>query len=331
MPKMNTEFWQDRRVLVTGARGFLASHLTEALTEAGAEVVGLVRDEPPGTYFEQQRLTERTTLVRGDLLDLALLERVLAQYEIHTAFHLAAQSLVGTAMRAPLTTFETNIRGTYFLLEACRQAWQAGTLEGLVVASSDKAYGAHRDLPYTEEFALQGSYPYDVSKSCADLLARAYHTSFELPVAVTRCANLYGPGDLNFSRLIPGVMRWVLHDERPIIRSDGTPQRDYLFVEDAVRGYLVLGENLTQPEVVGRAFNFGTGEPVAVLDLVQEIIAVAGKEELTPDVRGHSPGEIPHQYLSAEQARRVLGWQALVPRAEGLRRTYEWYAEQCAR
>ncbi len=320
-------FWSQRRVLVTGAKGFAAAHLVKALHAAGAEVIGLVRDDPGETYFDLEGLTPSTTLVFGDLTDYAFVERVLHEYEVQTVMHLAAQALVTVANSNPLSTFESNIRGTYNLLEAARRSWDegAGPLEGVVVASSDKAYGQQLDLPYTEDSPLLGLYPYDASKACADILARTYPNTWGLPVAVTRCANLYGPGDLNFSRLIPHAICAVLEGQRPQIRSDGSPRRDYLFIDDAVAGYLKLGERLDDAQVAGQGFNFGTGRPVSVLQVVEQMIRAFGREDIEPEILGEASGEIQDQYLAADQARAVLGWEAPTSLADGLAVTAEWY------
>jgi CDP-glucose 4,6-dehydratase len=267
---------------------------------------------------------EQVTQVQGTVTDAGLMQRVLHTYEVDTVFHLAAQALVGMANRSPVTTFEANIQGTWTVLEACRHC---PTVERVVVASSDKAYGVHSELPYTEDFPLHGLYPYDASKACADLLSRCYATMFNLPVGVTRCANIYGGGDLNASRLVPEVVRAVLQGRAPVIRSDGTPTRDYLYIDDAVRAYLTLAEQLDRPDVRGQAFNFGTNAPISVLDLVRRIIALAGVE-LEPDVRGAARGEIDHQYLDSRKAEAVLGWRPQVSLDEGLLCTLAWYRER---
>jgi len=321
------EFWSGRNVLVTGARGFVAAHIIKRLSEAGAQIVGVERDLFRTTYFDMEGLGQVATVIQGDLSDYELMARLLSRCEVQTVLHLAAQALVGKANQQPLPTFDSNIRGTYVLLEAARQAWDEdhGTVEGVVVASSDKAYGQHAELPYTEQTPLEGLHPYDASKACADILARTYALTYGLPVAVTRCANLYGPGDLNFSRLIPDTIRALLEDRRPQIRSDGTPQRDYLFIDDAVGAYLTLAQQLDNPQVKGDAFNFGTGDPVPVLQLVEEIVQIAGVQGLEPEVLGQSWGEIQHQYLDATKAHQILGWQPQVSRREGLQTTIDWY------
>ena len=324
---LNSDFWRQRRVLVTGAYGFLASHMIEALLEQGAEVIGLVRTEPPQCYLKVEGLAPKIALIRGDVCDQTLIGELLSVEEVEVVFHLAAQATVGAAGRGPLPTLETNVRGTYVMLEAARVARQEGqgALKAVVVASSDKAYGPQEKLPYTEDMPLLARHPYDASKACADILTRMYSAMYGLPAAVTRCANLYGPGDLNWSRLVPGVIRWVIENQRPIIRSDGTPQRDYLFVRDAARAYLRLAEQLGRDEVRCEAFNFGSGEPVSVLDLVCEIVAISGKSALEPEVLGEAHDEIPNQYLDSTKARRLLGWEPAVSRREGLQETYAWY------
>lgn len=315
-------FWQGRRVFVTGCTGILGSWLTLALLDAGADVVGLIRDYVPQSNLNLTGAIQRITRVDGDIADGELLKRVLNEYEIEIVFHLAAQPLVRLANRAPVGTFETNIRGTWLLLEACRVS---PTVKRIVVASSDKAYGDQDVLPYTEDAPLQGRHPYDVSKSCADLLTQAYATTYHLPVAITRCGNIYGGGDLNWDRIVPGTMRSVLHGERPVIRSDGTPLRDYLYVDDIVAGYLRLAECLDDPALYGQAFNFGLDDPRTALDVARLIIAFSDHPELEPVVLNEASHEIGRQYLSSEKAHRVLNWRARYSLDEGLRRTLTWY------
>jgi CDP-glucose 4,6-dehydratase len=263
-------------------------------------------------------------VVRGDVTDYELLERALNEYETNTVFHLAAQTIVPIANRAPLSTFDTNIKGTWTLLEAARRA---PGVERIVVASSDKAYGIHEELPYTEEAALRGCHPYDVSKACADRIAQAYATTYGLPVAVTRCANLYGGGDLNWSRLIPGTIRCVIRGNPPIIRSDGTLVRDYLYIPDAVAGYLKLAERMEGPGVAGEAFNFGMDNPKTVMEVVQAIIEVSDQPTLEPRVLGEAKNEIQEQYLDSSKARRLLNWKPRYSLKQGLRETVSWYRE----
>lgn len=315
-------FWKERRVFVTGCTGILGSWLTLALLEAGAEVVGLIRDRVPLSNLKLSGADQRIIGVDGNIADGALLERVLNEYEIEVVFHLAAQPLVRLANRAPLGTFDTNIRGTWLLLEACRRAH---TVKRIVVASSDKAYGDQDVLPYSESAPLQGRHPYDVSKSCADLIAQAYATTYNLPVAITRCGNLYGGGDLNWDRIVPGTMRNVLRGEAPVIRSDGTPLRDYLYVDDIVAGYVRLAECLEDPALYGQAFNFGMDDPQSALDIAQAIIALSDYPALKPVVLNQASHEIAKQYLSSEKAQRVLGWHAQYSVEDGLRQTLAWY------
>ncbi|MEJ5246861.1 GDP-mannose 4,6-dehydratase [Caldilinea sp.] len=319
-----SNFWRDRPVFVTGATGLLGGWLVKRLLEAGADVVCLVRDWVPQSELVQARLMERVKVVRGDVREQALLERALGEYEIDTVFHLAAQTIVGVANRNPVATFETNIQGTWSLLEACRRSPQ---VRQIVAASSDKAYGDQEVLPYTEEAPLQGRHPYDVSKSCADLIAHAYAHTFGLPVVITRCGNFYGGGDLNWNRIVPGTIRSVLRGERPVIRSDGNYVRDYFYVEDGAAAYMLLAERLAEnPALRGEAFNFSNELQITVLELVEKILRRMGSS-LTPEIRNEASNEIRHQYLSAEKARRVLGWRPLFTLEEGLDRTIAWYRE----
>ncbi|MEO8216877.1 MAG: NAD-dependent epimerase/dehydratase family protein [Acidobacteriota bacterium] len=317
-------FWRDRSTLVTGATGLVGGWLVRRLLEAGADVVCLVRDWVPQCELVRGGDIDRVKTVRGDIRDRDLLERALGEYEITTVMHLAAQTIVPVANRNPASTFDTNIRGTWELLEACRRS---PAVAQIVVASSDKAYGSHEALPYEESTALQGVHPYDVSKSCADLLAYSYAASFGLPLAITRCGNFYGGGDLNWSRIVPGTIRSVLRGERPVIRSDGQYVRDYFYVEDGAAAYMLLAERLAaDPSLKGRAFNFSNETQRTVLELVRELLGVMGSD-LEPDVRGTASNEIRHQYLSAERARTELEWQPLFTLDEGLARTIQWYRD----
>jgi len=315
-------------VLVTGAQGFIGSWVAERLLNDGARVVTLLRDVEPDARFETDGIGERCAQVRGDLVDYDALVRALNEHGIQAVFHLAAQTIVGTANRSPLSTFETNIRGTYTLLEACRNVGVVGNpVERVVVASSDKAYGNHDELPYREDFPLQPRYPYDVSKACTDLIARSYAVTYDMPVAVTRLANVYGGGDVNWSRIVPDSCRLLANDKQPVIRSDGSPERDYMYAEDAVSAYLAIAESLDEREHWGRAWNAGTGAPVSVRALVDRLIAASGKD-LAPVVEGTGtpPGEIDRQFLDSTALREELGWTAQWDLDEGLRTTYEWYA-----
>jgi CDP-glucose 4,6-dehydratase len=316
-------FWKNRNAFVTGATGFIGAHITRALVEQGARVVCLQRDAVRASSLDLLDLRRRVTIINGALEDFALMERIVNEYEIEAVFHLAAQAIVGAANRSPLSTFEANIRGTYSLLEACRQT---KTVARVVVASSDKAYGSHEQLPYSEDYPLNGLFPYDASKVCADVLARSYAYTYQLPVAVTRFANVYGPADLNLSRIVPGTIVSALRDEAPIIRSDGTPVREFVYVDDVARGYLLLAERIE--EARGEAFNFGTNEAAPMRELVERIIALTGKAgKLEPRVmlKTKIAGEIDAQYLSAEKVAARLGWKAEVSLDEGLKRTIEWY------
>ncbi len=321
-------FWLDRSVFVTGCAGLLGSWLTIALVEAGADVVGLIRDEVPFSHLRRSGYQDRIVVVRGDASDYFFIERVLNEYEIDTIFHLAAQTIVPIANRAPLSTFETNIKGTWTVLEAARRSPR---IARVVVASSDKAYGEQEKLPYTEDAPLLGCYPYDVSKACADLITRAYFVTYDLPVAVSRFANFYGGGDLNWNRIVPGTMRSLIRGERPIVRSDGTLLRDYLYIQDAVHAYLTLAERLDEPGMRGEAFNFGMDDPKSVMEMVQAIIAVSGHPELEPVVLNDAPNEIQAQYLDSSKARSALGWTPRYALEEGLRETLEWYREFLSR
>ena len=321
-------FWKNRNVFVTGATGLLGSWLTEELLQLGANVTCLIRDWVPGSKLNRGQLIEKVTVVHGELEDLSLLLRALNEHEIDTVFHLGAQTIVGTASRSPLSTFETNIRGTWNLLEACRLCPQL--VDRIIVASSDKAYGSHDHLPYTEEMPLQGMFPYDASKSCADLIAASYFHTYELPVSITRCGNLFGGGDLNFNRLIPGTIRSILNNERPIIRSDGQFVRDYFYVRNAVDSYLCLAEQMSDPDFVGQAFNFGTETPVTVLELTQTILALMEEELqelLEPVILNEASHEIYAQFLDCSKARNMLGWQPKYSLTEGLQETIQWYKE----
>lgn len=298
------------------------------MCERGARVVGLVRDHVPASALVRSGLSQRIAIVHGALEDYAAVNRTLAEYEVETVFHLAAQAIVGVANRNPLSTFEANIRGTWHVLEACRQN---PTVRRVVIASSDKAYGDHEELPYHEDMALQGRHPYDVSKSCADLIAATYHHTYQLPVAVTRCGNLFGGGDLNFNRIVPGTIRSALRNEAPVIRSDGTPLRDYIFVRDVVEAYILLAHALDDASLHGQAFNFGTAEPCSVLGLTRKILELMGRDDLRPVVLNESKGEILHQYLSSRKARKLLGWEPAASLDAGLTETIAWYKEYFAR
>ncbi len=318
-------FWEDRKVFVTGASGLLGSWMVEELLNEGANVTCLLRDWVPGSKFISSGTASRANIVHGKLEDYDLLVRVINEYEIDTVFHLAAQTIVGTASRSAISTFDSNIRGTWNLLEACRICPKL--IERIIFASSDKAYGAHENLPYTEDMALQGHFPYDVSKSCADLIAQSYFHSYGMPVAITRCVNLFGGGDLSFNRLVPGTIASALKGQRPIIRSDGKFVRDYFFVMNAVEGYMKLAEKMPNDAINGQAFNFGYGEPLSVLELVDEILGVMERQDLEPIILNEASNEIVNQYLDCSKAKRMLGWEPRYSRQEGLRQTINWYEQ----
>jgi CDP-glucose 4,6-dehydratase len=316
------DFWRDRRVFVTGCTGLVGSWTVRALLERGAHVVGLVRDRVSGSELFRAGLHRRMDIVRGRVEAEPLLERALAEYEIQTVLHLAAQTIVGIANRRPLSTFETNIKGTWCLLEAARRC---GYKPHVVVASSDKAYGDQPVLPYTEDSPLQGRHPYDASKSCTDILALTYAHTYGLPVCVTRCGNFYGGGDLNWNRIVPGTVRSVLRGERPVIRSDGSYVRDYFYVKDGAAAYLHLAECMARrPEVLGHAFNFSTELQLTALEMVQRILGVMGSA-LEPVILGEAKNEIQHQYLSAAKARAMLAWAPGYTLDSALQETIDWY------
>jgi CDP-glucose 4,6-dehydratase len=320
---VSASFWRDRPVLLTGATGLVGGWTLRALVDAGADVTCLVRDEVPRSEASRAGLLARAAcVVRGDVRDQALLERVLGENEIDTVLHLAAQAIVPVANRNPVSTFETNIGGTWALLEACRRSPR---VKQIVVASSDKAYGAHERLPYTEDAPLAPTFPYDVSKACADMVARSYAATWNVPVVVTRCGNFFGGGDLNWSRLVPGTIRSVLRGERPVIRSDGTPVRDYFYVEDGAAAYLALAEALARDRsLAGEALNFSLDEPLSALAMARRILA-AMSSSLELDVRGEASGEIHSQYLSSQRARARIGWAPRFTLDDALARTIEWY------
>lgn len=321
-------FWGNKNVLITGCTGLVGSWLTKFLIDEGANIIGLVRDVIPKSILwsnskDFNYIKNKLTVVHGSLEDYQVLERTINEYEIEIVFHLAAQTIVGIANRNPVSTFESNIRGTYYLLEACRR--NEKTVKSIIVASSDKAYGEQKVLPYKENAPLQGNHPYDVSKSCADLITNTYYVSFKLPVCVTRCGNFYGPGDLNFNRIIPQTIRHVLYNERPIIRSDGKFVRDYFYVKDGALAYKYLAEKMFEIDIKGEAFNFSSEEKYTVLELVNKILKLLDREELTPDIRNETVSEIRNQYLSSEKARNILNWEPRYTLDESLRETINWY------
>ena len=314
-------FWRDRPVAVTGATGFLGSHLTRLLADAGAQVVVLVRDDvAPTPVVDEWKPVSR---VEGDVRDAALMERLLGEYEVASVFHLAAQTQVAVANRNPGSTFDSNVRGTWTVLDACRRS---PLVQQVVVASSDKAYGTQGVLPYNEEMPLAAVNPYDLSKACADMISMSFHQVFGVPVSITRCGNFFGPGDTNWARVVPGSIRSLLRGESPEVRSDGTPVRDYLHVEDGAQAYLRLAEEMaTNPAVVGRAFNFSVERPLSVLDVVGLVAAACGRPDIAPRVLGTAANEIQDQYLSSARARGELGWAPRYTMEEALTQTVDWY------
>ncbi|MEL7088649.1 MAG: NAD-dependent epimerase/dehydratase family protein [Planctomycetota bacterium] len=319
-----SEFWKGRNVLVTGASGFLGSWLVRDLREARAEVVGLVRDQRQNFNTLGDPLSVPQAVAYGDLSSLDRLRRVIAEYEVTAVFHLAAQPIVGTALRDPVGTLEANVRGTWNLLDACRQA---GGVEQVVVASSDKAYGVPEVLPYTEDMPLNGTHPYDVSKSCTDLICRTYFETYDLPVCITRAGNFYGGGDLNFSRIVPGTIKLALDGQAPVLRSDGTMIRDYIFVRDVADGYLTIAEQMDRAEVRGEAFNLSSETRLNVLEFTKHILDACGRSDLEPVIQNTAKSEIPEQALSGKKAREVLGWTPKHDLGAALRSTVDWYAE----
>ncbi len=323
---MNTlnDRWSRKNVFITGCTGLLGAWLAKELVNRGASVVGLVRDDVPKANFFSLGLDKLIVSVHGEIENYLLLERVLNEYEIETVFHLAAQTIVTIANNNPVSTFKANIEGTWNLLEACRKNHNVNRI---IVASSDKAYGDQDVLPYSEEMPLQGSHPYDVSKSCADMIAHSYFNTYGLPVCVTRCGNFYGGGDLNFNRIVPGTIRSVFFNEKPVIRSDGSYVRDYLYILDAVDAYLCLAEKMDQHPLHGEAFNFSNEIQLTVLELTNKILELMGRKDLKPVVLGEAGSEIKKQFLSTEKTRRILGWSPRRSIEKGLQETISWYTE----
>jgi len=319
------DFWRDRPTFVTGATGLVGGWLVKSLVAAGADVVCLIRDWMPESELLRSGTLGKVKVVRGDITDQEMMERALGEHEIDTVIHLAAQTIVGIANRNPVSTFEANIAGTWRLLEACRRSPR---VKQIVIASSDKAYGDQEVLPYDETTPLQGQHPYDVSKSCADLISYTYAKSYDLPVTITRCGNFYGGGDLNWNRIVPGTVRSILRGQAPVIRSDGSFIRDYFYVEDGAAAYMLLAERMAKdPDGLrGEAFNFSNELQVTVLDLTRKILALMGSD-LQPDVRNEASNEIKHQYLSAAKARRMLDWEPLFTLDGGLEKTIRWYTD----
>ncbi len=321
---INYSFWLDRPTFVTGGTGLVGSWLVRRLLDVGADVVCLVRDWIPQSELVRTKTIEKVKIVRGDIRDRDTLERTLGEYEVDTVIHLAAQTIVTIANRNPISTFESNIAGTWNVLETCRRSPK---VKQIVLASSDKAYGDQDNLPYREDTPLQGQHPYDVSKSCADLIARTYAVTYGLPVIITRCGNFYGGGDLNWNRIIPGTIRSVLRGQKPVIRSNGKYIRDYFYAEDGAAAYMLLAEQLAaKPELKGEAFNFSNETQVTVSEIMDKILELMGSN-LHAEILNETNNEILHQYLSAEKARTRLGWKPLFTLEEGLSCTIEWYKD----
>ncbi|WP_352417283.1 GDP-mannose 4,6-dehydratase [Clostridium tertium] len=320
---MVSTFWNNKNVFITGGTGFLGSYLVKKLVNYGANVTILVRDYIPQSNIYRGEEYKKVNVVHGTLEDYLLIERTLGEYEIDTVFHLAAQAIVGVANRNPLGTFKSNIEGTWNILEAARKS---PSIKRVIVASSDKAYGDQEKLPYDENMPLQGKHPYDVSKSCADLIAQTYYETYKLPVCITRCGNLYGGGDLNFNRIIPQSIQSILNNEAPVIRSDGSFIRDYFYIEDAVDAYINLAEKVVELSLGGQAFNFSNEIQLTVLELVNKILKIMGSS-MKPIILNQGSNEIIHQYLSAKKARTILGWSPNYTIDEGLSKTIEWYKD----
>lgn len=318
-------YWTERRVLVTGATGIVGSWVTKDLLARGAYVVAFVLDDDPQSEFYRSGAVDQVSVVNGELEDFRAVERAIVAHEIDTVIHLGAQAIVSVAYRSPLATLETNVRGTWNLLEACRQ--HPDLVKSVVVASSDKAYGEQQQLPYTEDMPLLGHQPYEVSKSCADLIAQAYYHTYRLPVGIARCGNIYGGGDLNWTRIVPGTIRSLFRGESPLIRSDGNYIRDYIYVKDVSRAYLTLAEYQVSAKVQGESFNFSPESRVTVLEIVNKIRELMKCEHIKPTVLATAQGEIRNQYLSSAKAAEVLGWKPTYTLEAGLRETVDWYVK----
>ena len=319
---MEKSFWGNKNILVTGATGILGSWLTQYLAEQNSNVTIILRDIVPRSQLSLSGTIKKINISRGSLENYRDVERTFNEYEIDTCFHLGAQTIVTAANRSPLATFESNIKGTWNVLEAVRNS---ELVERLIVASSDKAYGEQKELPYKEGTPLQGSNSYDVSKTCSDLIAQAYYNTYKIPVAIARLGNIYGGGDLNFNRIVPGTIKSLLFNQRPIIRSDGTFIRDYFYVKDAVSAYLALCQKLKSRNVIGQAFNFGSGERLSVLEIVYKITNLMGKTKIKPKILNTAKGEIKEQWLSCEKAKKILGWKPKYKSENGMLETIEWY------
>lgn len=321
----SVNFWGEKRVLVTGATGMVGSWLTRSLVESGAYVVAFIADFDPQSELIRSGTINSVNVVNGRLENYDDVERAINNHEVDSIFHLGAQPIVGAADRAPRHTFESNIRGTWNLLDACRTL--SPLVKRIIVASSDKAYGTQAELPYREDMPMNGDHPYEVSKSCTDLISATYARTYGSPVTIARCGNIYGGGDLNWNRIVPGTFRSLLRGEQPVLRSDGTFVRDYLHVDDIVSAYLALGERTDSPEFAGQAFNFSDESPLTVMQMYQAICSVAGKPDTPPQILNAASGEIKDQYLDSSKAHEVLGWYASVSLENGLKKSFDWYRE----
>ena len=318
------DYFKSKRVLVTGATGLVGPWLLEDLIKKQAEVVCLIRDTVPESRFYKEKMYKKVTCARGDISVYSDVERIINEYEPEIIFHLGAQAIVGTANRSPLGTFESNIKGTWNVLEACRI--HDSMVKSVVVASSDKAYGEQKKLPYTEDSPLIPSNPYDVSKSCTDMLSQSYGKTYHMPISISRCGNFFGGGDLNFNRIVPSTIKSAYHNEQPVIRSDGTYIRDYIYVKDAVSAYEVLAKQTEEKKFLGEAFNFSNEIQLTVLEMVEKILKVCGKENLKPIIQNKVSGEIKAQHLDASKARKLLGWKSEWGIDDGLKETVQWYS-----
>jgi len=304
---------------MTGSGGFIGSHLATKLLDIDCNLIVLMKELDKNSFFSINNLEKKVKMYYGDLREFDEMERIMRREKIDTVFHLGAQSQVLRALEDPRSTLDINVRGTWNILEACRKN---ENVKRIVVASSDKAYGIHKKLPYTEEFQLNASYPYDSSKTCTDIIAQMYAKTYGLPIGITRCANIYGPGDINWDRLIPSTIKSLINKEEIVIRSDGTPERDYIYIDDAVNAYITLAKNIEN--VKGEAFNFGSGKPVNVLNVVNTLIEISGYD-IKPKILGKSKGEIDRQYLDSTKAFEKLNWKAETILKDGLTKTYRWY------
>lgn len=315
---------KENNILITGATGIIGYWLASRLREIGAEVTVYMRDFVPKSELIKSSIFGKVNVVSGELEDYLRITRALNEYEIETVFHLGAQTIVRTANRSPLSTFNSNIRGTWNVLEACRNSESVGNI---VIASSDKAYGSSAKLPYTEDMPLVGEHPYDVSKSCSDLIAQSYAKTYGMPIGIARCGNVYGGNDLNFNRIVPGTIKSLLHNQRPVIRSDGNFKRDYIYVKDVVNSYMAIAENLHRKEIRGQSFNFGNDMPLTVLEIVKVIQKLMGKGKLKPRILNMAQGEIREQYLDSKKARKLLKWKPRYTLSKGLLETIKWYKD----